>query len=446
MSRRPESWEAMAARTSAAAAKVKPPAAVAASTARAHAAEQRRLKNHLLNLVPAIATAPIFIVSTHGAYNLTSDPIPWTVPENTYIFETQSIGDTTLTKIDNILWKLCLAEYRPAFLHYFLGNRWFFDGKGGAPLPVYIELFRNLTLYKPGDIIYERELSIGGGHKKEADGSARSSYVNMGFYKFDLTTPKQAPPKSTTPRPMEPTEIGELDDFRTTLIKDEDFTITNKQVVNMIVNGEEIEYEGLKDGRIQLIPPQTFTYTDDGDPIKIFIFSSCASVNCSPTYPDIPKGTSKADEAKIMARHERATIAAYKSRECTGRMNLIETRQREASLELLAMGISTGPGGSGWDLDIETLEGLEFASHDLRTPKGAVGASGFTPADYSEMYAEIDTDVANWWTIVGDDEGDLPDLINPKKPREEMAGGKHSDVKRTRRRKRKSQKTRKSRK
>ena len=439
MSRRGETWDEMAARTAAAAA----PAAVAPSTARAHAAEQKRLKNHLLNLVPAIKTAPIYIVSTHGAYDLTSDPIPWVVPENTYIFETQSIGDTTLTSIDNILWKLCLAQYRPAFLHYFLGNRWFFDKKGGSPLPVYTEMFRNLVLYKPGDIIYERELSIGGGHKKEADGSARKSYVNMGFYKFDLSTPAQTPPKSTTPRPMVPTEIGELDDLRTVLVKDEDFVLTNKQVVNLISNGEEIRYDGIKDGRIQLIPPATFTYTDDREPIKIYIFSSCASVNCQPTYPNIPRGTSKADEAKIMAKHELATIAAYKSRECTNRMKLVETRQREAALELLAMGIGTGPGGSGWDLDIESLEGLGIASADVRTPKGNGGTAPYVPSDYSELYAEIDGDVANWWTIVGDDAGDLPALINPKKPREEMAGGKRML---TRRRNRNSQKTRKSRK
>lgn len=442
MAARSETWEAMAARASAADAKVKPPAAVAASTVRARAAEQRKFKNHLLKLAPAIKTAPIYIVSTHGAYDLTSDPVPWVVPENTYIFETQSIGDTTLTSIDNIIWKLCLAKYRPAFFHYFMGNRWFFEKKGGAPLPVYTEMFRNLVLYKPGDIIYERKLSIGGGHKKEADGSARKSYVNMSFYKFDLSTPEQAAPKSTTRRPMEPTEIGELNDLRTTLVKDEDFTITNKQVVNMIKNGAGIKYDGLKDGRTQLIPPQTFRFTDDGEPIKIFIFSSCASVNCQPYYPNIPRGTSKADEAKIMAKHELAVIAAYKSKECNDRMKLIETRQREASMELLAMGIGTGPGGSGWDLDIDSLESLGLASSDLRTPKGNGASTPYEPVDYSEMYADIDPDVANWWTIVGDEEGDLPALINPKKPREEMAGGKR----RTRRNNRKSQKTRKSRK
>jgi len=189
MAGRPESWEAMAARTSAAAARVKPPARVAPSTARAHAAEQARLKKHLLNLVPAIKTAPIYVVSTHGIYNLKSDPVPWVVPENTYIFETQSIGDTTLTKIDNQLWQLCLAKYRDSFFNYFMGNTWWFENFGTKPSPVFTELFRNLILYKPGDIIYERDLTIGGGNGKEPDGSSRQKYVNMGFYKFDLTTP-----------------------------------------------------------------------------------------------------------------------------------------------------------------------------------------------------------------------------------------------------------------
>lgn len=441
MAGRTESWEAMAARTSAAAAKVKPPAPVAALTARAYAADQARLKNHLLNIVPAIKTAPIYLVSTHGAYDLRSDPIPWVVPENTYIFETQSIGDTTLTTIDNQLWKLCLSIYRPAFLHYFLGNSWWFKKLRTKPAPQFTELFRNLILYKPGDIIYERDLTIGGGHKKEADGSSRKSYVNMGFYKFDLTTPEQEPPKTTTERPMEPTEIAELDKLRTALINDEDFTITNKQFVNMVNNGTEIEYSGLTEGRAQLIPAETFTYTDDGEPIKIFIFSSCASVNCSPTYPKIPKGTSNADKKSIMAQYAKDTAAAYKSRECNDRMNIIETRQRDASLELLAMGIGTGPGGAGWELDIETLEGLQFASPDLRLPKGAGAPSSYSPVDYSEMYAEIDEDVSNWWAIVGDDEGEIPPLINPKKPREVMAGGR-----KTKRNNRKNRKTRKSRK
>ena len=163
-------------------------------------ANQKRLANHLTKLVPALMKAPIYLVSTHGQYDLRQEPVLWTVPPNTWIFETQSIGDTTLTAIDNLLWKLCMTKYRPAFFNYFMGNRAFFEKQGKKPLQTFIELFRNLTLYKPGDSIYERKLTIGGGHGKEPDGSARSSYVIMGFYKFSVEppTPDQRSPKMGT--------------------------------------------------------------------------------------------------------------------------------------------------------------------------------------------------------------------------------------------------------
>jgi len=438
-----ETWDQMAERTARAAAKVKPPAKVAPSTERAYEAEQIKFKHHLLNLVPAVKTAPIYVVSTHGAYDLRSAPKPWVVPENTYIFETQSISDTTLTSIDNILWKLCLSKYRPAFFHYFMGNRWFFDKKGKAPSPIYTELFRNLILYKPGDIIYERDLTIGGGHKKEADGSARQSYVNMGFYKFDLSTPPQFPPKTTTERPMVPSEIAELDNLRTTLIADEDFTITNYEYVNMINGKKPIEYKGLKAGKTQLLEARSFMYDDSKEPVKIFIFSSCAAVNCNPPYPKIPKGTSKENVKKINAEHEKAIKAAYKSHECNRRIQLVEGHQRDIAMELVSMGIGTGPGGSGWDLDIEPLEELGLASPELRIPKVKGGIGHFLPSDYVEKYAKIDPDLADWWSIVGDDEGDLPGPINPLKPREIMAGGKHSNTKRFLQKTRKTRKSRK---
>ena len=142
-----------------------------------------------------------------------------------------------------------------------------------------------------------------------------------------------------------------------------------------------------------------------------------------------------------MAKYAKDTVAAYKSKQCNDRMKKIETRQHEASLELLAMGIGTGPGGAGWDLDIEILEQLDIASPDLRLPKGPGAPSIYSPAEYSEMYAEIDEDISDWWAIVGDEEGTHPALINPKKPREEMIGAK-----RTKRNNRKNRKTRKSRK
>lgn len=397
-----------------------PPSAAAK---KAFAAAQKRYKKHLLALVPALKIAPIYIVSTHGAYDLRKKPVAWTVPPNTYIFETQSIGDTTLTKIDNLLWKLCLTKYRPAFFHYFMGNRWFFEQNGGKPLATYMELFRNLILYKPGDTIYERDLSIGGGHSHEADGSAREEYVNMGFYKFTVDPPMatQAPPKKDTKRPMLPTEMGDLDGLRTALIVDKDFKITNKQFVDLINENAEIEYAGIEG----LAEPQTFTFDEDGEAIRIFIFSSCAAVNCNPPAPrkpwppvDLPK-----EEAKAMTKaFAAAKKAAYKSEICNERMELIETQQRAIALELAEMGIGTGPGGSGWDLELDTVSGLGISTYDLR-PKGKAGQV-FVPGAHEERFAELDSDLAEWWERV--DQQGLPADFNASIKQNNLDGGRRT--------------------
>jgi hypothetical protein len=388
-------------------------------------AAQKRYKKILLQLVPALKTAPIYIVSTHGAYDLRKTPVLWTVPKNTFIFETQTIGDTTLTKIDNVLWKLCLTKYRAAFFHYFMGNRWFFQKKGEEPLPVYMEMFRNLILYKPGDMIYERQLSIGGGHGREADGSARQSYVNMGFYKFsvDPSTPAQAPPKRTTKRPMLPTEMGELDSLRTTLIEDDDFHITTKQFVELVNDEEPIEYDGVEG----LADENTFTLENDGETVRIFIFSSCAAVNCNPKPPrepwppvDLPAAEANA----LKAAHKAAIKKAYKSKACNANLEMIERQQRAISLELAEMGIGTGPGGSGWDLDLDPIKALGLSTVDLRQKVKGKGPQAFLPEEHGERFAELDDDLAEWWKLV--DEADGPPDLNADAPRNVFEGGRRT--------------------
>ena len=438
-----EKWAAMAKASLAKAALVKPPEPPTAAQKAAHKAEMDRLGQHFKKLVPALKTAPIYIVSTHGAYDLRKEQVKWVVPPNTYIFETQTIGDTTLTKIDNLLWKLCLTKYRPAFYHYFMGNRWFFNKnkvKPSEPSPVFIELFRNLILYKPGDEIYERKLSIGGGHKKEADGSDRESYVNMGFYKFSVNpaTPEQAPPKRTTKRPMAPTEIVGLNAMRTALISDEDFNFTNKQFVDLVKNQTPIQYAGIKDGKRVLIAPATFTLENDGEPVRIFIFSSCAAVNCNPPWDK----TLSDKNAQKKFNAEKMGPLGYKSKWCNERSMQIETRQRDAALEIMAMGIGTGPGGHGWDLDIERLRHV-VSDYRLR-PKVRKGAAGpnekFVPDDYEELFAEIDGDIADWWKQVEED-GELPADIDPTKKHEAMGGRRTRRNRRNRRNARRARKT-----
>lgn len=432
-------WAAMSKQSLAKAAQVQPPAPPSAAVLAKAAADNARLKKHMMNLVPAIKKAPIYIASTHGAYNLKKDPVAWTVPPNTFIFETQTIGDTTLTKIDNLLWKLCLPKYRPAFFHYFMGNAWFFERKGGRPLELYMELFRNLILYKPGDSIYERELSIGGGHAKEADGSAREKYVNMGFYKFRLDSPEQAPPKRTTARPMAPIELPELNPLRTALIEDDDFSFTNKQFVELINKNTGISYPG----KAGLTSPTTFTYKNDGETVRIIIFSSCAAVNCNPPRPVNPwppQGYSEAETKKMVADYAKAVKAAYASKECNGRMALVERQQHNMQLELMQMGINTGQGGSGWALNYETMKTLGLASRDLRPTKGK-SPSLFLPEAYQEHFAEIDSDISEWWALVGIDAGVMPEQFNATRHEGGFRRGSRSR-KLGRRRKLKSRKNR----
>jgi hypothetical protein len=57
--------------------------------------------------------------------------------------------------------------------------------KGIAVFNTYKRVFKNLILYKPGDLVHTRTLTIGGGRTMNADESSRKAYENMGFYRFD---------------------------------------------------------------------------------------------------------------------------------------------------------------------------------------------------------------------------------------------------------------------
>jgi hypothetical protein len=131
----------------------------------------------------------------------------------------------------------------------------------------------------------------------------------------------------------------------------------------------------------------------------------------------------------------------YKSKWCKERMQLIETRQREAALDLMAMGIGTGPGGHGWDADLDRMKQV-ISDYKLRprAKKGtrvAVANEKFVPDDYEELFAELDGDIADWWKQVEED-GEIPANINASKKRETIGG------RRTRRNLRKVRKTRKN--
>jgi len=347
--------------------------------------EQAESAQALISIVPKFMKAPIILASTHGAYDLRDEPSTWKVPANTYVFETQSIGDTTLTTIDDPIWRLCQSDSRSYFINYFLGNREFFTQPDiGPPQEQYSKIFKNVVFYKPGDTIATRDLSIGGGRKQEPSGIARESYVNMGFYKFNMEptrTPAEDPP---APRKKREVRSEILLNLRTKMVEDEDFVITNEQFVNLIMKGTPIKYSGVKNGAKQLQPKQDFTFQVQREKYRIFIFSSCAVPNCN----------------NLTGANGVTIENPYTSKLCNDRIKKIEAIQAAQNSKLQAMGIQTGPGG----FDQQGVMGkLLIEARNLRIKaKGNVRLQAFAPGGTdAEEYAMLNDDVANWWELVG---------------------------------------------
>ena len=129
---------------------------------------------------PFLATAPIFFVSTHGAYVLNSETMPFLVPENTIIIDTVEIGEVCLTSIDKPLWKLMQGINRVKLISYMKGIPYSKDLKKDQE--TFLRIFNNVRVYFPGDPIYSRVLTIGPGRRNE--------YKNMGFFKFKVGAPE----------------------------------------------------------------------------------------------------------------------------------------------------------------------------------------------------------------------------------------------------------------
>jgi hypothetical protein len=190
---------------------------------------------------PFLETAPIFFVSTHGAYILKKETRPFLVPQHTIIIDTVDIGEVCLTGIDKPLWKLIQGVNRAKFISYMKGIPDPTDSEKDQEN--YLRIFNNVHVYFPGDPIYSRALSIGP--------EKRNEYKNMGFFKFKVGAPenvfnnsnnvfKQSGVKSKILRPLE----------RELVIHDE----------------KMINYEYM----LQLNSPEL---TDSRQ--RIFIFSSC---------------------------------------------------------------------------------------------------------------------------------------------------------------------------
>jgi len=116
--------------------------------------------------------APIYFASTHGAYPINQGILEtFVVPPNTYIFEASSIGEATMTSMDEPLWEL--IQNRDEFAKYISGDP---SATGGIKKVI----IRNLVYYKPGDIVYTRRLILEPDNRYE---------YNWGYFKFKKDDP-----------------------------------------------------------------------------------------------------------------------------------------------------------------------------------------------------------------------------------------------------------------
>lgn len=192
-------------------------------------------------LPPFLATAPIFFVSTHGAYILKKETRPFLVPDHTIIIDTVDIGEVCLTGIDTPLWKLIQGVNRAKFISYMKGIPDPTDSEKDQEN--YLRIFNNVHVYFPGDPIYSRVLSIGPGKRNE--------YKNMGFFKFNVGAPENVFNNSNNV-------------FKQSGIKSKILRPLERELV---LNGDKlINYEYM----LQLNAPEL---TDSLQ--RIFIFSSC---------------------------------------------------------------------------------------------------------------------------------------------------------------------------
>jgi len=181
--------------------------------------------------LPILEKLPIIFVSTHGAYSLELENTPFHIPPNTYVFETATIGESTLTDIDKPLWFLSQGENRAAFMAYLRGE---VTPKDPHFNPKFAEVFQNMHFYRPGDLMYPRILILGGGRFNEKT-TCRVGFGDMGFYKFNLGTNFPFPENGRAPAK----ESRVFDDLRTKMIEDDDYWITSTEFINDIVPKDE---------------------------------------------------------------------------------------------------------------------------------------------------------------------------------------------------------------
>ena len=330
-------------------------------------ANMAKLPKQFTELVNAVKVAPIFLCSTHGNYNLAVPLEKRIVPPNTWIFEAQNIGDLTLTTIDVPLWELLQGGRRHGFLYYLLGKYSVLKRAGLPVYDVYKEVFKNLIIYKPGDEIYTRELSIGGGK------GLRKTYEGMGFFRFDVNGPQYPykgygalqPDGSRGPYEILRrlgTQLVESGDRITTDCDLMDNISLNPAARKTFLNGEAIEED------FRLAWPGGV----DPEGPKIFVFSSCAAVS---------------DDMK--------------SQPGLGRWNEIANLQRERVLEAWSMGVRSVGGGAGGNPKDKIKAGLIRKGPVTRGVTS--GTFVFQPSAAAiEGFSQEDGDLGDVWATMNE--------------------------------------------
>ena len=240
-----------------------------------------KLKVHRINMMRVVLHAPIFLCSTHGIYNVSRDIQPWVVPPNTYIFEAQRIGDLSLSDLDLPLWQIIQGKYRYVFLYYMLG----LYGKISKTETQFKSIIGNLLLYKPGDLIYERTLSIGGGGGRPhgyAGPSNRIEYGNMGFYKFMPGNSEPVYPFSHYKVDTSPS-YQILPELRKKMVNHDNLELTDNSFVNMVKGRPDLVLADFAKVNKTINPESLRVPGINPEAPMIFIFSSCAAIDNTDT-------------------------------------------------------------------------------------------------------------------------------------------------------------------
>lgn len=147
-------------------------------------------KIQILDVLPGLATAPIFYCSTHGGYYFAEPGKPilsteFTVPPNTIIIETTPIQYICyFVNLLDVIRPLLINRRR--FLKYLDGQPSKANRATGQSHKI-IEALSNFIVYLPGARIVNRGLTIGSGRLVTPNGTTQSERVvfkDMVFTKF----------------------------------------------------------------------------------------------------------------------------------------------------------------------------------------------------------------------------------------------------------------------